>query len=159
MLDKTQDPEVRDFQQELRQCLAHSLDDSELYNETKFLQVKAIIDRFNGREGLVDLDRRWTRKVTDVRNWFNFSASERWQEDDSEKEFYSDSSGKSGGQKEKLAYTILASALAYQFGLEWNAVRFAVLPFRGHRRSLRQRFRREHPLRAGAVQETESANC
>ena len=29
----------------------------------------------------------------------------------------SDSSGKSGGQKEKLAYTILASALAYQFGL------------------------------------------
>ncbi len=123
MMDKTQDPDVRDFQQELRQCLAHSLDDSELYNETKFLQVKTIIDRFNGREGLVDLDRRWTRKVTDVRNWFNFSASERWQEDNREKEFYSDSSGKSGGQKEKLAYTILASALAYQFGLEWNAVR------------------------------------
>ncbi len=30
------------------------------------------------------------------------------------------SAGKSGGQKEKLAYTILASALAYQFGLEWG---------------------------------------
>jgi uncharacterized protein YPO0396 len=61
--------------------------------------------------------------VTDVRNWFNFSASERWREDGAEKEFYSDSSGKSGGQKEKLAYTILASALAYQFGLEWNTNR------------------------------------
>jgi uncharacterized protein YPO0396 len=60
--------------------------------------------------------------VTDVRNWFNFSASERWSEDDSEREFYSDSAGKSGGQKEKLAYTILASALAYQFGLEWGNV-------------------------------------
>src|SRR5690606_38709596 len=32
--------------------------------------------------------------------------------------YYSDSSGKSGGQKAKLAYTILASAIAYQYGLQ-----------------------------------------
>jgi len=121
--DRTQDPEIRDFQQELKQCLAHTLDDSELYGEAKFLQVKKLIDRFNGREGFVDIDQRWTGKVTDVRNWFTFSAAELWQEDGSEKEFYSDSAGKSGGQKEKLAYTILASALAYQFGLEWGAKR------------------------------------
>lgn len=121
--DRTQNTEIRQFQQDLRACLAHSLDDSELYNETKFLQVKAIIDRFSGRENFIDIDRRWTCEVTDVRNWFNFSASERWKEDRTEKEFYSDSSGKSGGQKEKLAYTILASALAYQFGLEWNTNR------------------------------------
>ncbi len=38
-------------------------------------------------------------------------------------EHYSDSGGKSGGQKEKLAYTVLAASLAYQFGLEWGAVR------------------------------------
>jgi uncharacterized protein YPO0396 len=121
--DRTTDPEVRDFQQELKQCLSRTLSDAEIYNEAKFLQVKAIIDRFNGREGFVELDRRWTRKVTDVRNWFAFSASERWLEDNSEKEYYSDTAGKSGGQKEKLAYTILASALAYQFGLEWGSVR------------------------------------
>ncbi len=47
----------------------------------------------------------------------------RWREDDNEYEHYSDSGGKSGGQKEKLAYTILAASLAYQFGLEWGAVR------------------------------------
>jgi uncharacterized protein YPO0396 len=121
--DPSQDPEIRDFRQELRQCLSRSLGTDELYTEEKFLQVKTIIDRFNGREGLVDQDRRWTHKVTDVRNWFNFSASERYGEDDTEREFYSDTAGKSGGQKEKLAYTILASALAYQFGLEWNNVR------------------------------------
>lgn len=120
--DRTPDPEVRDFQEELKQCLSHTLGDPEIYNEAKFLQVKAVIDRFNGREGFAELDRRWTRKVTDVRNWFTFSASERWREDNSEKEYYSDTAGKSGGQKEKLAYTILASALAYQFGLEWGAV-------------------------------------
>ena len=31
------------------------------------------------------------------------------------------SGGKSGGQKEKLAYTVLAASLAYQFGLDWGA--------------------------------------
>ena len=61
--------------------------------------------------------------MTDVRNWYVFSAIERYREDDSEKEYYAGSAGKSGGQKEKLAYTILASALAYQFGLEWGAVK------------------------------------
>ena len=52
-----------------------------------------------------------------------FSASERWRDDDSEHEHYTDSGGKSGGQKEKLAYTVLAASLAYQFGLEWGEER------------------------------------
>jgi uncharacterized protein YPO0396 len=119
------DAEIRDFQQDLRACtegaMTGAADDQ--YSEAKFLQVKAIIDRFRGREGLSDADRRWTAKVTDVRNWFLFSASERWRADGAEHEHYSDSGGKSGGQKEKLAYTVLAASLAYQFGLEWGAVR------------------------------------
>lgn len=119
------DAEVRDFQQELRICTEGAVtgSDDAQYSEAKFLQVKAIIDRFRGREGLSEQDRRWTAKVTDVRNWFLFAASERWRADNSEYEHYSDSGGKSGGQKEKLAYTILAASLAYQFGLEWGAVR------------------------------------
>jgi uncharacterized protein YPO0396 len=119
------DAEIRDFQQDLRACTEGALTGSadEQYSETKFLQVKAIIDRFRGREGLADADRRWTAKVTDVRNGFLFSASERWRADEAEHEHYSDSGGKSGGQKEKLAYTVLAASLAYQFGLEWGAVR------------------------------------
>ena len=121
----TQDADIRDFQTELRSCTEGSLTGSEdeQYSEAKFLQVKSIIERFRGREGVSDLDKRWTTKVTDVRNWFTFAASERWREDDSEHEHYSDSGGKSGGQKEKLAYTILAASLAYQFGLEWGELR------------------------------------
>ena len=119
------DAEIRDFQGELRACTEGAVTGSEdaQYSEAKFLQVKRIIDRFRGREGLSEQDRRWSAKVTDVRNWFLFAASERWREDGSEFEHYSDSGGKSGGQKEKLAYTILAASLAYQFGLEWGAVR------------------------------------
>jgi uncharacterized protein YPO0396 len=121
----TPDAEIRDFQSELRACTEGALTGSEdsQYSEAKFLQVKHIIERFRGREGLSEQDRRWATKVTDVRSWFVFGASERWREDDSEHEHYSDSGGKSGGQKEKLAYTILAASLAYQFGLEWGAVR------------------------------------
>ena len=121
----TSDADIREFQSELRSCTEGALtgSDDTQYSEAKFLQVKKIIERFRGREGLTDLDRRWSAKVTDVRHWFAFAASERWREDNSEHEHYSDSGGKSGGQKEKLAYTILAASLAYQFGLEWGAVR------------------------------------
>lgn len=119
------DAEIRGFQQALRACTEGTLTGSEdeQYSEAKFLQVKAIIDRFRGREGLAEADRRWTDKVTDMRNGFLFSTSERWRADDTEYEHYADSGGKSGGQKEKLAYTVLAASLAYQFGLEWGAVR------------------------------------
>ena len=119
------DPDIRDFQAELRACTEGALtgSDDAQYSETKFLQVKSIIERFRGRDGRSELDRRWTARVTDVRSWFVFAASERWREDDAEHEHYSDSGGKSGGQKEKLAYTILAASLAYQFGLGWSEVR------------------------------------
>jgi len=121
----TGDADVRDFQTELRACTEGTLtgSDDAQYSEAKFLQVKHIIERFRGREGSTEADRRWATKVTDVRQWFTFAASERWREDGREQEHYSDSGGKSGGQKEKLAYTILAASLAYQFGLEWGAAR------------------------------------
>jgi uncharacterized protein YPO0396 len=126
--------DIRDFRAELRACTddAVSGEDSDHYSEQKFLQVSRIIERFRGREGLTEADRRWTRFVTDVRNWYTFAASERYREDDTEYEHYADSGGKSGGQKEKLAYTILAASLAYQFKLEWGVAksrtfRFAVI--------------------------------
>ena len=123
--DATTDAEVREFQQDLRACTEGALTGSEdeAYSEAKFLQVRGIIDRFRGRDGTGEIDERWKRKVTDVRQWYTFSASERWREDGREHEHYTDSGGKSGGQKEKLAYTVLAASLAYQFGLEWGAPR------------------------------------
>ena len=125
------DADIRDFQAELRACTEGALTGSEdaQYSEAKFLQVKGIVERLRGREGTAEQDRRWTARVTDVRNWFVFAASERWHEDDSDFEHYSDSGGKSGGQKEKLAYTILAASLAYQFGLEVGTVRSRTFRF------------------------------
>ncbi|WP_255767646.1 ATP-binding protein [Pseudarthrobacter sulfonivorans] len=114
---QTSDQDVREFGNDLRACSEGTIGDDDQYSEQKYLQVERLIDRFRGREGLTDLDRKWTAKVTDVRNWFTFSASEKWTETGEEYEHFTDSGGKSGGQKEKLAYTILAAALAFQFGL------------------------------------------
>ncbi|HSQ40756.1 MAG TPA: ATP-binding protein [Fibrobacteraceae bacterium] len=122
-VDSNTDMDIRQFQQDLKACTEGTLTGSEndQYDERKFLQVKVILERFQGRAQFSEFDHRWTTKVTDVRNWFVFAASERWKEDRTEYEHYTDSGGKSGGQKEKLAYTVLAASLAYQFGLEWGA--------------------------------------
>lgn len=129
-MTSTPNTEVRDFRTQLRACTDGILgEDLDQYSEQRFLRVKEIIERFRGREGQTEADQAWTRRVTDVRNWFVLSASERSKADDVELEHYSDSGGKSGGQKEKLAYTILAASLAYQFRLDWGAVRSKAFRF------------------------------
>jgi uncharacterized protein YPO0396 len=123
--DNTRDSEIRDFQQQLRNCFPDSGLRTVETNQTSFQRIRELIERF-------EQDERWTQRVTDVRNWLDFAAEERYRADDSEKSFYSDSSGKSGGQKAKLAYTILASAIAYQYKLDQptnrrRAFRFVVV--------------------------------
>ncbi len=103
------DVEIREFKQRLKQCVEHTLDDN-LYSEQKFEQVKSLIEQMRQ-------DAKWTQKVVDVRFWHLFNVIERYREDGSEKECYSDSGGKSGGQKEKLAYSILAAAILLQYRL------------------------------------------
>lgn len=129
--DETYDSDIKDFRVQLKACTEGALtgSDDEQYAETKFLQVKAIIERFRGRPGETESDARWTKKVIDVRNWFLFAASERWRETGEEYEHYTDSGGKSGGQKEKLAYTILAASLVYHFGLEGQDARLQSFRF------------------------------
>ncbi len=124
--DQARDSEVRDFRTQLRACLPDVTQPRTAEaNETSFQRIQALIRRFEQEE-------RWTAKVTDVRYWLDFSAEERYREDDTTKNYYNDSSGRSGGQKTKLAYTILASAIAYQYGLDQQeerkqAFRFVVI--------------------------------
>ena len=118
---ETPNTEIRQFQTDLKNCTEGSLgagDQTDHYAEEKFLDVRRIIERFAGRDGQTEADKAWTHRVTDVREWFTFSASERNRADGTEREHYTSSGGKSGGQKEKLAYTVLAASLAYQFKLE-----------------------------------------
>lgn len=114
--DQVIDTDIRAFRDQLRECTDGAGADD--YSEERFQKVQQIIGRFKGRPESAEADIRWRDRVIDVRNWFSFAASERWRETDEEYEHYTDSGGKSGGQKEKLAYTILAASLVYNFGLE-----------------------------------------
>ncbi len=112
--DTSRNREIRDFKEDLKICLGNVARQTAEDNEERFQNIQTrLIERFKAEE-------RWTNLVTDVRNWLEFSVSERYISDNAEKEHHTDSSGKSGGQKVKLAYTILASAIAYQFGLNQN---------------------------------------
>ena len=115
--EPSRDHRIRDFKQDIIACLGDAARNSAEDNEERFKNIQTrLIERFKS-------DETWTNLVTDVRNWLDFSVSERYRSDNIEKEHHTDSSGKSGGQKVKLAYTILASAIAYQFGLNQDTTK------------------------------------
>jgi uncharacterized protein YPO0396 len=60
--------------------------------------------------------RRWREAVLDVRRHVEFIAEELEVSTDRQIEVYSGGSGKSGGQRQKLAATCLAAALRYKLG-------------------------------------------
>src|SRR5699024_1840388 len=76
------DVEIREFKQRLKKCVEYATDDN-LYSEQKFEQVKTLIEQMRNEP-------KWTQKVVDVRYWQLFNVIERYREDNSEKECYSD---------------------------------------------------------------------
>lgn len=107
------DREIRDFQALLVDCLSDAFDGNDSADEVRFARIERLIRRFRDEE-------RWREKVTDVRRWFDFSARELDVASGVELSCYEDSSGQSGGEKAKLAFTILVAAIAYQFDIDPN---------------------------------------
>lgn len=62
-------------------------------------------------------DEKWRTKVMKVRTWYEYRAEEFYKENDQKFKTYSGMGQLSGGEKAQLTYTILGSAIAYQFGL------------------------------------------
>ncbi|SEU16242.1 Uncharacterized protein YPO0396 [Draconibacterium orientale] len=74
----------------------------------------------------------WRKKVMDVRSWFNYKAEEFYKETNAKFKTYENMGQLSGGEKAQLTYTILGSAIAYQFGLtkeglQSNSFRFIAI--------------------------------
>jgi uncharacterized protein YPO0396 len=107
---QTQDSDIRNFRARLKGCLDYGLAPDSAARETAFQRISDLIDLFRQKPD-------WTTKVTDTRNWLAFAVEERDRETGKQENIYEDTSGKSGGQKAKLAFTILASAVAYQYGI------------------------------------------
>lgn len=109
----TNDIQIKEFQGLL---LAAIPDSASIFNKEAdyefedFKKIKTLISY------LKENDQR-RKKVLDVRQWFIFAAIEYYQNDNTQKQYYEDSASLSGGEKSKLTYTILASAIAFQFGI------------------------------------------
>ncbi len=66
---------------------------------------------------LLDASESYRARVLDVRNWFEFWANELYSHTGELKKAYRQMGQLSGGEKAQLTYTILCSAIAYQFGI------------------------------------------
>jgi uncharacterized protein YPO0396 len=89
---------------------------------------------YNHIEPLISkLDKEeWRKKVMDVRSWFSYKAEEFYKETNAKFKTYEAMGQLSGGEKAQLTYTILGSAIAYQFGLtkdglQTNSFRFIAI--------------------------------
>ena len=107
------DREIGEFRRALRECLDESLENTDAANEARFLRIKKLVERLSDKENT-----RWRDKVIDVRYWYDFAAREVQRDNGQTRSYYEDSAGQSGGEKAKLAFTILVAAIAYQFDID-----------------------------------------
>jgi uncharacterized protein YPO0396 len=102
--------EITTFKEQLMACLSRTLYPPPEERPRIFKQIQLLMEHFA-------TDESWMRRITDVRNWYDFGVKIRRKSDSSEVEYFDKSSGKSGGQKARLAFAILASAITAQYGL------------------------------------------
>lgn len=107
------DAEINEFRDKLRECVDGAFDDSSESNEARFVRIKELVLKLRD-----DASHRWREKVIDVRKWFDFTATVIDRQTQKTVSVYQDSSGQSGGEKAKLAFTILVAAIAYQYDLD-----------------------------------------
>jgi len=102
--------EASEFRRKLRDCFEHGIAPAPEERLRIFDRVRLLLEQFQS-------DPEGTQRVTDTRSWYVAGVQELRRADDAEVNYYAATTGKSGGQKAKLAFTILASALSAQYGL------------------------------------------
>lgn len=106
--------EIRDFKTKLLDALPQAANWQQSSFEEKSLhftqKIHPLIQELDSNEA-------YRSKVLDVRNWFEFWADEKYRGTNEIKKTYRQMGQLSGGEKAQLTYTILCSAIAYQFGI------------------------------------------
>lgn len=104
--------DVREFKFEIQQTLSNAWSEDRDLAESRFLALRSLVERLSSQE---PENKRWRQTVLDVRQHMEFIGKET-DESGVVVEVYRSGSGKSGGQRQKLATTCLAAALRYQLG-------------------------------------------
>lgn len=115
-LDAKEDfsPSIKDFRLRLTNwkpnLAEYHRSKDETILESSYILIKSLLDEMDEKEA-------WRREVTDVRQWLKFTAREVLKEDNTTYRSYTGTEKLSGGEQAQLTYTILGSAIAYQFGI------------------------------------------
>ncbi|MES1159301.1 MAG: SbcC/MukB-like Walker B domain-containing protein, partial [Bacteroidota bacterium] len=108
------DTVIKEFRSRLLNALPQAADWQQNSFEDKALHFKQNVQVFIDS---LDENESYRSRVLDVRNWFEFWADEKFRETHELKKTYRQMGQLSGGEKAQLTYTILCSAIAYQFGI------------------------------------------
>lgn len=119
--------EIKDFKKLLEQAIpnAREIDKNPEAQRLHFINhIEPLIKKLDHED--------WRKKVMQVRAWFTYKAEEFYRDDQRKFKTYESMGQLSGGEKAQLTYTILGSAIAYQFGLteeglESNSFRFIAI--------------------------------
>lgn len=107
--------EVKDFRKLLEEAVPN------VYQMEKTIEGREFHFNNHIHPFIEKLDKEeWRKKVMDVRSWFTYKAEEFYKENNQKFKTYEAMGQLSGGEKAQLTYTILGSAIAYQFGLTNN---------------------------------------
>lgn len=114
--EPTRDSEILKFRSDLKSCTENYLSDGDSEDEihARFLKLKDFVKSLD-LAGDDKHKKDYTDKVTDVRNSFVYSIRKCDKVNHEEVERQTSTSGKSGGEKEKISFAILSTALAYQY--------------------------------------------
>ena len=119
--------DISDFKRELENAIPNireinaTIDGKRVHFEEK---IQPLMEHLKNEQ--------WRKKVMDVRSWFSYKAEEFYKETGQKFKTYESMGQLSGGEKAQLTYTILGSAIAYQFGLtkdglQANSFRFIAI--------------------------------
>ena len=121
---KRTNAEVAEFRQKLENAIPniHEINSTIDGKRTHFeKKIQPLMEQLKNEQ--------WRRKVMDVRSWYSYRAEEFYKETNQKFKTYESMGQLSGGEKAQLTYTILGSAIAYQFGLTKDGLQAKSLRF------------------------------
>lgn len=108
------DSTIKEFQSKLLAALPQAAD----WQQSSFEEKAAHFGQYiQPLISSLEQSESYRARVLDVRNWFEFWADEKFRHTGELKKSYRQMGQLSGGEKAQLTYTILCSAIAYQFGI------------------------------------------
>lgn len=127
----TKDEQIKRFRKKLKDICIRDVEVSEEARDQFRIEAEELVERFTAED---EQSKRWLDNVTDPRNWYTFqfklrkrdgSRDETLMNVQGEREVTLASTSRgSGGERERLAYTLLVAAAMIQLGLHSERRKF-----------------------------------